>query len=408
MHSGNDLSLVFVVGLLLIAAGACGDAEGSAANMNADGLRHVQQLSLDGVVSFAADESTLVFSGRAASPTQYTEQAFDFNTGEAFEKRGSILVYERNGDLWRQAELLTHLVPAEGFAQLGERLAVYANTILASNGRNIVIFEKVDGIWVFGQEIQSECEHQLAVRGDVAVAASNCRPQNPTVEVFRRTASGWSKAQEIIASQDPRTRISDVAFDGETIVIGFEYAELVFVFEQKNGEFEETQALERDPALDPEFFGFAVEVSGDRIAIGAPGTRRDGRVYIYERRGPAWVRAAMPDPLNFLDVLEWGSALALRGTRLLVGAPFERTRQGGINQTPDPRRTTESPEYGAAYLFEEIGGRWEQRYYIKSAGPERYEQFGGAIALTGAQVFAGTFSATTGAYVQIWTQEEAP
>ncbi|MBT8452342.1 MAG: hypothetical protein KJO40_10280 [Deltaproteobacteria bacterium] len=412
MRSESSLRWVswLVGGLLLAPAGACGDGEAPGANMNADGLRHEQRLQLDSVVSFAADESTIAVSvGSNPYRGGHLERVFDFNTGEELVERGAIAVYEREGDLWGQTAFLTHLTPAEGYPELGRSLALDGNTILATNGNNIVIFEKVDSGWSTVDEIESACSPVLAIRGDIALSGGNCPPWNPSVEVFRRTVGGWAKVQELTASREvPGRFVTDIAFDGKTIVVGSNGGERVFVFEDKDGAFEETQVLERVPDSDPYGFGLEVEVSGDRIAVTAPGTERDGRVFIYERQGGAWVRTAMPDPLNFRDVIEWGSTIALRGSRLVVGAPFERTRQAGINQIPDPRRTTSSPQYGAAYLFEEANGEWEQRYYVKSARPERFEHFGSVVALTDNLVFIGRTGESGGHYVHVWTREESP
>ncbi len=71
-------------------------------------------------------------------------------------------------------------------------------------------------------------------------------------------------------------------------------------------------------------FGYAIDVTGNRLAIGAPGAGGDqsGRVYTYEWNGSAWT--ALTGPLGLGAGVagdQFGAAVAINDTWLVVGAP---------------------------------------------------------------------------------------
>lgn len=401
--------------LLVAFASACGDS-GPTAAMDADGLRHSQRIDVEGwdrqERPLAVDESTLVFG---LDHGAYSEGAFDFNTGQEFQEFGALLVFERSGDLWHEAAFLTYVAPA--LSRLGDRIAVDDGIILASVNKalppnhDIAVFERVDGQWELADvwEDVTRCEPDLAIADDMAVIADGCFAD---ASVYQRTAAGWQHTQGLRTSRSTGvfSRPITLGFDGSTVVMGMPESNLVFVFERSGDAFVETQILEPPAPDELPLFGSSVDVSGDRIAISAPGSFQDrgGEVYIYERRAGQWLQTSRPEPNNFEDVIDWGSNLALRGFRLLVGAPSERTRQAGVDQTPDPHRTTDRPGYGAAYLFEEVEGDWVQRYYLKSASPKEFEHFGAVVALTDDQVLVASPDGRQVGYVHVWTHADLP
>jgi hypothetical protein len=97
-------------------------------------------------------------------------------------------------------------------------------------------------------------------------------------------------------------------------------------------------------------FGTSVALSGDRLAVGAPDARQQGRVLVFTRTAGTWslaVELAQSDPSPYAA---FGAAVALHGTRLLVGAP-----------AADSGTRT-----GAVYAFEETGGSWVPRQKLVS------------------------------------------
>lgn len=107
--------------------------------------------------------------------------------------------------------------------------------------------------------------------------------------------------------------------------------------------------------------GSALDFSGARLALGAPGGA--GRVYLYENDAPGiWSpRTSIADP----DAAEFGAALDLVGGALLVGAPA--TGLGNL------------PERGLAALYELVGENLERRWLVLGSNP--WERLGQAVSL---------------------------
>lgn len=89
-----------------------------------------------------------------------------------------------------------------------------------------------------------------------------------------------------------------------------------------------------------EGFGTSVAISGDWIAVGAPvdqRTTKRGAVYMFRRDGARWV---FHQKLHGFpsDLARFGTAVAMDGDRLVIGAPGERR---AYLYEPDDRRTPE-------------------------------------------------------------------
>jgi hypothetical protein len=103
-------------------------------------------------------------------------------------------------------------------------------------------------------------------------------------------------------------------------------------------------------------FGAALALDGDWLAVGAPGVdlegaRNAGAVYLFQRTGDAWqeLTRLLPDPAQF-DA-RFGSALAMDGETLAVGAPYEHNPGSGNAS-------------GAVYVFVRSGNNWEKQAHL--------------------------------------------
>lgn len=114
------------------------------------------------------------------------------------------------------------------------------------------------------------------------------------------------------------------------------------------------------------FFGHSVAHSNGRVAVGAPTTSPapSGAVYVFSGAGYASVATLAPTS----SPGQFGYALALDGTQLLVGSPASGGRAG------------------LAHLFLRAGESWAQTDLLQPAAPAALDEFGASIALS-----SGTF-----------------
>ena len=142
-------------------------------------------------------------------------------------------------------------------------------------------------------------------------------------------------------------------------------------------------------------FGSAVALQGDRLAVGAlleDGSEDDlrdaGAVYLFEREGTRWVERTVLRASNAGAFDHFGEALSFSGDALLVGAPL--VDGGGLGV--DAEDEGEGNDRGAAYLFAPVesddGPRWQEvtTFRATEAGGGF---FGAAVAMDGALVALG-------------------
>jgi choice-of-anchor B domain-containing protein len=126
-------------------------------------------------------------------------------------------------------------------------------------------------------------------------------------------------------------------------------------------------------------FGGAVAIAGDQVLIGRPGTligfpipaTHAGAVHVFRRDGDRWAESGMLSAKDGALGDGFGTALAVDGNLLAVGAPGAA---GG----------------GAVYLFERgSGGRWMERARLSGSGGAEGDWFGAAVALKGGVLLTG-------------------
>ena len=201
----------------------------------------------------------------------------------------------------------------------------------------------------------------VALQGDtllVGAPSSNITgaPRSGRVFVFKRggTPGSWSSSQTLVAVDNRASGLPNdselygaaIAIDGNAVIIGAPGANFSGNSTQWNfgaayictrpsaaGSFTELKRLDQFDGTEAKAysgFGYSVDVSGDRIAVGvyAPnppfGGLKPGHVRIYERdSGGAnqWGLVRDAFPADGVSSRHFGSSVALAGNLLLVGAP---------------------------------------------------------------------------------------
>ncbi|TAJ18579.1 MAG: hypothetical protein EPO68_07650 [Planctomycetota bacterium] len=238
----------------------------------------------------------------------------------------------------------------------------------------------------------------VAIHGDLAFVGS---PLDSThglnsgaVHVYERTASGWQSVAKLEGS-DASTEDQfgyAVAFDGQRLAVAARWANgytqagtptssprgAAYVFEHTGGAWVQTAELQATQLVGAEQYAYAIALSGDWLAVGAPltngATRSAGAVYLYRRNGGAWVYDSKLTPTGSSYGDYFGKSVALEGTRLLVGATLDDEIQGNA---------------GAAYVFEFGPNGWTQTAKLHGAGVITQEQFGWSVALDGEHALIG-------------------
>ncbi|MCP4248874.1 MAG: hypothetical protein GY778_17665 [bacterium] len=202
--------------------------------------------------------------------------------------------------------------------------------------------------------------------------------------VFRYDGSSWVEEVKLTAD-DPGTGLSwsfghSVSVSGNVAVVGtiggsgVGTAGSAYVYRYDGSAWVKEARLAPSDGEYYYHFGRSVSVSGDVIAVGAPGHldfkwNIHGAAYVYRHNGTSWVEEA-----KIAGVTDWpgaylGSAVAVDGDVLVIGAPA-----GEFNYEPYP---------GMAVVFRYDGGVWVEEAKFFAGFAQTTDYFGCSISLSG-------------------------
>jgi WD40 repeat protein len=181
-----------------------------------------------------------------------------------------------------------------------------------------------------------------------------------------------------------------VAVDGGLTVVGASLDStggrmtgVVKVFDSETGALLH-MLVNPDPIFDSGFGG-SVAIAGTRVVVGAmshdvPGAGNAGRAYVYDLAGPAptlpIVTLNNPDPMSSE---EFGTSVAISGSRVVVGAPHNRIPGVG-----------NGIQVGSAYVFDLSSAAPEMPVLtLDNPTPVHIDYFGWSVAISGNTVAVG-------------------
>ncbi|MEM9998503.1 MAG: T9SS type A sorting domain-containing protein [Bacteroidota bacterium] len=222
----------------------------------------------------------------------------------------------------------------------------------------------------------------LALDGTTLAVGSD----NAAVYLFERGAeatSAWTegprlRAVDVATSEQRAERFGRaIALDGDRLVVGASGATTeAFVYERTAGVWSVSAVLVDDPENDDEefndAFGSAVAVEGDRIAVGAPGEGdfNEGSVYVFERQSGGWATTALLTDPDGRTADFFGRQVALAGDRLAVASnavDLDGARDGG-----------------AVFIYDRApGGTWTRAAKLTASDAAEADGLGTSIAFNG-------------------------
>jgi len=276
-------------------------------------------------------------------------------------------------------------------------------------------------------------------RGDIETG-----PQTGSAYVYRLFADGWVQVARFRSHEvdsDDQYGLS-IAVDGDWAAVGAygdptkgRDAGCVYLYQLENDSWQFRERLFAPRGNDADYFGFSVDISGNRLIIGAFGddTRgnRAGAAYLYTRSAEGWkldvkLVAADGDKHNL-----FGHSVAISGALAVVGAHGNRTlgrfsgaayvygrsqrgwRQIQKLEAPDKRANKyfgfsvdisekriligargDAPEgelqAGSVYLFSRAGNKYGSPTKLAAQLPETLDFLGRSVSISDGFGFAGT------------------
>ncbi|HXC49406.1 MAG TPA: hypothetical protein VN634_00860 [Candidatus Limnocylindrales bacterium] len=271
---------------------------------------------------------------------------------------GSASVFVRIGESWTFQQKL--LDPTGTCTALGSDVAISGDTIVlgAPAGNCALVFEREAAQWNLAARLDAPVSgvrfgrsvdvsgSEILVGAPGKTADSGCDAQG-AVYAYRRNAGAWPLEDTITEPAESGGGAcfgAAVGVDGDTGVIGAPYdntaandAGAAYVIERSNSQWEITaQLLRFENAAEGDGFGASLDISGDRILVGAPGVA----AYLFEssESGAVANRQAFPrfesgkwlstreivPPEGLPPVLsKFAFAVAVDADEAAIGAPDE-------------------------------------------------------------------------------------
>jgi hypothetical protein len=358
------------------------------------------------------------------------------NENDAFPNNitGSVYVYVRSGRNWVEQ---AHLQDLHSGA-LGSSVALDGDTLAVGdpegglgNG-HVLVYVRNRNVWTVQAELSvaylpgvpyARFGTSVDVQGDTLVIGAPLYeiqpvPNQPNifgaVFVYGRSGNSWSPQDFLLASDaaDFDAFGTSVAISGNFIAVGAPGDDFpagagsVYVFARNHRNWVEQFHLFASDAAFGDQFGTSVDISGSRIVVGAPfdntaAGSNAGSAYVYARDGNAWFEEAHLVDSDGADNDRFGSSVAVAGESLIaVGAPFDNTA-GGTNA-------------GSVHLFARGVFNWRKQATLTASDGSNGNELGGSVAVdtskSKTRVVAGASArnkATGAAYVYEYSTAQA-
>lgn len=254
----------------------------------------------------------------------------------------------------------------------------------------------------------------LALQGDTLVVGA---PRDPRingfwqggVSVYERNQGGpdaWGLVARLAdeTDEDMRQFGSAVAIDGDLVAVGVRGADnnqgKVYLYSRTAG-WARIKTISDPAGQSGDQFGTAIALAGDTLVVGAaffdadPATTSSGAAFVYERnQGGAeqWGLVTRLEPEIASDRAFFGNDLALDGATLVVTA---------VNANRYENGQIVGDEAGAAYLYERNQGganAWGLTATLHPPDGRTREKYGASLALSGNELWIGAPESAIGGF----------
>lgn len=316
---------------------------------------------------------------------------------------------------------------ATGGAPLSDSGAAY---VYIKSAGNWVLQQKLVGSGVNGRVDSDKFGEKVAISGDTVVIGvpsqdynqngASSRNSAGAVYVFTRAAGVWSLQQKLVADAAGGRAFSDrfgqsIGIQDDTLVVGAPEQDddsvqgndtksesgAAYVFTRAAGVWTLQQKVIGtgvNGRVADDLFGTSVAISGESIAIGAPGQDTNaagvnsgedgtGAVFIFTRTAGVWnleQKLIASGTNGRVDYDAFGSSIAMDGDTIVASAEWQGYDENGANYFEGA---------GASYVFTRSAGVWSFQQKLAAMGTNsrtEYSEFGKDISISGDVIVAGS------------------
>lgn len=210
--------------------------------------------------------------------------------------------------------------------------------------------------------------------------------------LFDRTVSPW---QELAILRPPTSAAGYFGFasdiEGGVLVVGAprdasgaSSGGAVYVFTGSGGAWAHHSTIVPFNVQAGDQFGSQVSLVNDTLVVSSPYASPGGSVYVYENvQGVGWVLQQLLVSSTASAGDEFGRFIALHpsGSQLVVGALYDD--QAGSDS-------------GSAFVFTKVGSSWSETAHLLSSEASSGDEFGYSVAWLGDDILVGSINADSG------------
>jgi FG-GAP repeat len=287
---------------------------------------------------------------------------------------GRAYVYVSDEGAWRRtADLKSSSGNSEYF---GNGVALSGATLMAASisddsnaGRVFVFTNRVTG-WKQTAELAGRGVGAGSLFGTQVVSSGTDlvgTTAQGRVFVFTDGPKGWGKPTELGGpGTDQGAGGGAVAISGNTIVIGdpgYDKGKgVAYVYTNTGSRWRESAQLANLHSKTGDGFGYSVGISGNNVVVGADyaeGYR--GAAYVFTGSAGKWKQVAELDPSGTIPNSNFGTAVAISGTTIVVGTNGDTgCDELSINGGPSQAVDCAPPASWGAYVYSETAAGWHE------------------------------------------------
>ena len=250
---------------------------------------------------------------------------------------------------------------------------------------------EIQKILASDSEREDEFGYSVSISGDIAIVGSPFNDDNGTdsgsAYIYELKNGSWEETAKLTASDADEYDLfgHSVSVSGTKAIIGvgISYAHCfctsgaAYIFEFKNGTWSETAKLTGSDADDYDYFGLSVSISGDKAIVGAHFNEGNngassGSAFIFELINGTWIEKAKLTASDGVTSDQFGFSVSISGNKAIIGAQLD-DNGNDLNS-------------GSAYIFELINGTWVQQAKLTASDGTYDDRFGHSVYISGDRV----------------------
>jgi hypothetical protein len=300
---------------------------------------------------------------------------------------GAVYVFRRSGTTWSQ-EAYVKASNARASSQFGWSVALDVDTLAVG-----ALSESSAATGVNGNQADTTAGGAGAVYVFARAGVTWTQEAYLKASNTRQSASfgtAVALSGNTLAAMAPTETSAAVGVGGNQADVSAPNAGAAYVFTRSGTTWSQEAYIKASNTAASARFGTSAALAGDTLVVGAPGessaatgingNQADrsapfaGAAYVYRRSGTSWAQEAYVKASNTSAQAVFGSAVAVTGDVLVVGA--------FADGSADDRA-------GAAYAFTRSGATWSELRRLVSANPRGQAFFGWSVAISGNGVAVG-------------------